>query len=142
MGVGQFQLTLRTHHAPGFDAADVTDAQGRIDAGHIGAGRRERARHARAGIRRAADDLHRLARTGIDRQNLQLVGVRMLFGGQDLGDDERRELLARIHPLDFQADHGERVADLFERGVGIEVIAQPGKGKFHKVDISARQALL
>ncbi len=131
MGVGQFQFPFRTHHAAGFDAPDVADAERRVDAGHVGAGGGKGTDQALSGIRRTAHDLHRITGSGIDGQHLQLIGIRMLFGGDHLGDDERREMLARVHGLDLKADHGERVADGVEGCVGLEMIAQPGEGEFH-----------
>ena len=73
------------------DAADLADGERDVDAGHVSARRGEAADETGAGVRRAADDLHRLAASPVplDRQHLQLVGVGMLLGGQHPGDRRR-----------------------------------------------------
>ncbi len=63
-----------------FHAADGADAERDIDAGDVDARPREGADEAGPRVRRTADHLHRLAVAGIDRQHLQLVGLRMLLG--------------------------------------------------------------
>ncbi len=114
-----------------FDAADLADGQRDIDARHIGARTRESADHAGAGVWRAADDLHRLAVAGVDGQDLQAIGFRMLFGRQDLGDNEGLVGRLVVDVLDLEADGRQSLADFLERGVGFQVILQPGECEFH-----------
>jgi hypothetical protein len=136
MLVRQHQFALRAHHAAAFHAADVADRKRRVDAGHIGAGSREGADEARPRIGRAADDLDRIARARIDRQHAQLVGIGMLFRRQHLRDDEGLQRRLVVDGFDLEPDHGELFHDLVERGVGLEVILEPGEGEFHRVTLS------
>ena len=133
--VAELELRRRTQHAVRFDAAD--DALGERDllAGNIRADRREYALHARAGVRRAADDLHRpLAR--FDDADLEPVGVGMRLGLDDGSDHEAVVLAARVvDALHFETDAGQRVDDLGERGRRVEVVKQPGEGEFHRRSI-------
>jgi hypothetical protein len=131
MAVGNLQLFFGAHHAMAFDAADIADGQRHVDAGNIGTGRGKSADQAGAGIRRAADDLHRLVGADIDHQHLQPVGLRMLFGRQDLGDDEGLERRLVVDGIDFEADLGQAGADLIKTSLGVEVIFQPGECEFH-----------
>ena len=118
MIVGDLQLELRHQHAAAFDAADGADAERHVLAGNEGARRREHALHARARIRRAADDLDRLAVAGIDDAHTQPVGIRMRLGLEHARDAERRERLALVlDALDFKPDHGEHLGDLAERPI-------------------------
>ena len=71
-----------------------------------------------ARVRRAAHDLHRLAVAGIDRQHLQLVGIRVFLGRQHPGDGERLELRLVVNRFNLEADAGQALDDLVERGVG------------------------
>ena len=114
MAVGNVEFLFRAHHAAAFDAADGADRQRHVDAGHIGAGGDKGADEALAGIRRAADDLHRFAAAGIDFENPKTIGLRMLFGGDNAGDDERLVQRLVIDILDFEADGRQPLADLGE----------------------------
>ena len=71
----------------------------------------------------------------------------MLHGFLNVSDREVREFLRRIIDiLDLETGHGHRLGELIERGLGFEVVFQPGKGKFHdrlppslgKLDISTQ----
>ena len=75
------------------DAADDALGERQLLAGNIGPDGREHALHAGARVRRAADDLHRPA-AGVDDADLQPVGVGMLLGLDDRGDDEAVVLAA------------------------------------------------
>ena len=122
------------------DAAD--DALGERDllAGNIGSDRREHALHAGAGVRRAADDLHRIA-ARVDHAELQPVGVRVRLRLDDAGDDEAVIFGRRIlDALDLEADAGQRVDDLGEGGRGVEMIDEPGEGEFHCKGAETRDA--
>ncbi len=113
------------------DAADDALLQGDLLAGDVGPDRREHAFHAGARVGRAADDLHGIA-AGVDHAKPQAVGVGMLPGLDDAGDDEAVELGAGVlDALDLEADAGEGLDDLGERGFGVEVVLQPGEGQFH-----------
>ena len=112
MIVRQLELRLGDEHAAALDAANGADAEGDLLAGDEGAGRREDGHHAGAGIRRAADDLHRRAGAGIDQADAQLVGVGVRLGRDDAGDREGRERLGRVGDmLDLEADARQRVGD-------------------------------
>ena len=138
--IGQFHLGFRDQHAAAFDAADGADAERDLLAGNVRAGRGEHALHAGARIRRAAHDLHRIARAGIDDADAQTVGVRMLLRLDHPRDGERSEGHRLVlDGLDLEPAHGELVGKLFQRLVGVEVFAQPGEGEFHR---SVRSALL
>ena len=68
----------------------------------------------------------------IDGAKLQLVGVRMLLDAQHLGDDDIRKVGAGGTAfLDFEAGHGQYMAELLARQGGIDEAAQPGFGELH-----------
>ncbi len=116
-----------------FDAADLAHADGRVDARNIGAGGGDHDGDARPRVRRAADDLGGAVR-GIDLTDLQLVGVGVLFGTDDLADGEPGKLCTRIfNPFDLEAEVGQRIGDLVQRGGGLEVRLEPAQGEFHRV---------
>ncbi len=130
--VGDLKLELRHQHAAALDAADLANAQCHVLARYEGPGRHEHSFHAGARVGRAADDLHRVARSGIDHAHAQAVGVRMLFGRGHAGDGERREHLAPLDDaLDFKSDHGEPVHNGCQRRLGVEMLLQPSDGQFH-----------
>ena len=53
-------------------------------------------------------------------------------GGQDSGDGERRQPLRSIlDSLHFEADAGERVDDLGDAGIGLEMLTKPAQGELH-----------
>jgi len=104
-----------------------------VDAGHIGAGLGKRADQAGARIRRAADDLHWGGTVAlVNHQHPQLVGIRMLDGRDDLGDDEGLVGRLVVDILDLEADGGQPLADLVERGIGFQMVLQPGECEFHR----------
>ena len=77
-------------------------------------------------------DLDRLAAAGVDGQHLQLVGLRMALGGEDLRDGERRQLLAGVGDrFDLEADRGQLLRDLARRSLGLEMLPEPGEGELH-----------
>ncbi len=89
--VGDLEFGFGDQHAAAFDVADLADAERDVLAGDESAGRREHALHAGARVRRAADHLDRRARTGVDHADPQPVGIRVLPGISDMGDDKRCE---------------------------------------------------
>jgi hypothetical protein len=56
----------------------------------------------------------------------------MLDRRQHAGDDERFQRHLVVDMLDFEADRGQPLDDLVERGVGFEMILEPGEGEFHE----------
>ena len=132
MVLAEFELARGAHHSAALDTADRGDLQGHVAARDVRARRAEDAEHSGVGIGRTADDLDRLTGPGIDRQHLQLVGLRVLLGRQHPRDRERRERFGGIAQiLDLQADVGQLFGDRVSGRVGVEVILQPRKGKFH-----------
>ena len=50
----------------------------------------------------------------------------------DIGDDEGLQPLRRVRQLlELQAEMRQRLGDLVRRGVGVEVVFQPGESEFH-----------
>jgi hypothetical protein len=131
--VGKLQFALRTHHAVALHAADLADRQRDVDARHIGARRGEGADQAGARVGRAAHHLHRRAAARVDRQHLELVGVGVFFRRQHPGDHKRLQRRLVVDGFDLEPDHGQPFDDLVERGVGVEMVLEPGKGEFHCV---------
>ena len=130
--VGDLQLEFGDQHAAAFDAADGADGKRHGLAGDEGARRHEHALHAGARIRRSAHHLDRLAVAGIDHAHAQPVGIGMLLGVDHARDDERRKLFALVlDALHLEADHGQLVGDLGKRPIGVEMLVEPGEGKFH-----------
>ena len=137
--LGELELARRAEHAAALDAADLAD----LDAKRLGvvalARRRQlgadaRQRHLDAGahVRRAADDLQRLAAAGVHLADAQLVGVRMLGDLEHLGDDdavERRRRRPQV--LDLEPGHGQPLGELGGRDRRIAELAQPGFGELH-----------
>ena len=132
MIVAEFEFARRAHHAVRGDAADRRDLELHAVGGDDCTGQPEHTHQPRAGVGRAAHNLERGAVAGIDRQHLQLVGLRMPFGGQHLGDAKARELLGRIFDaFDFQPDAIERRDDIVDGRIGIEMRLQPFEGDLH-----------
>jgi tRNA-binding EMAP/Myf-like protein len=132
MILGELQFRRRAEHAVRFDAADHALAERDILAGNIGSGRREDALHAGARIGRAADDLHRLAGAGVHHADPQPVGIGMLLRFDHRGDGEIAQLRRRIgDAFDLKADLRQRLGDRRQRGVGVEMVLEPGEGEFH-----------
>ena len=129
--VGKPELALRAHHAAALYAANGADLEHVTGGRNDDAGQREHALEAGACVGGATHHLHRPL-AGIDRQQLQLVGVGVLVGGDDLGDDERLERRRRIgNVLHLEAHHGERLDDFVERGFRFEMVFQPAESELH-----------
>ena len=112
--LGEAHLAFGAQHAVRLDAADRRLLQFEAGAGDGDARMREDALHAGARVRGAADDLEFFL-AGVDDADAQLVGVRVLFGRDDVGDGERREFLRLVFDgFDFEADVGQRVGDLVD----------------------------
>ena len=130
--VGQFEFTHRAHHAARFDAADGGDLEGDVAAGDKGAGCAEDALHSGACVRSAADDLLGFAGAGEDREDLQLVGLRVRRGSEDLGDGEGSEPCRRVvDRFDFKTERGQCGSEFIDRGGGFEMVFQPREGELH-----------
>src|SRR5690606_18331668 len=130
--VAELELARRAHHAVALDPADRAllelEAAGRDHR----ARRPEHADEARAGIRRAAYDLQRLAVAVVDGEDLQFVRVRMRRRGQHPRDAEAGELLGRVlQPLHFDPERVELGRDLRGAGLRLEVLLQPGERELH-----------
>ncbi len=131
--LGGLQLGGRTQHAVGDHAPHGPGLQGDAAAGDVGPDRGVDGDQAGAGVGRAADDLL-AAVPGVDLADAQAVGVGVLHRLDDAGDREGLQLRAGIlDVLDLEAGHGHGVHHLIDRGVGGEVILEPGKGELHAV---------
>ena len=131
MILAEFELAGGAHHAVRFDAANRRDFQHHPVRRHDRARWTEHADHACAGVGRAADDLQRSV-TGVDGQDLQLIGLRMWCRSQHACDLERGELGAGVFDaLDFQADAGQRLDNGVERGVGVDMLLEPAERGLH-----------
>ena len=135
MIVGQLQLPLGHEHPVRHDPANGALFQSDAGAGDVGADGREHADHAGPGVGRAADDLdRRLAWRNLDLAHAQAIRIRMLFGLEDARDGKRRQLLRGIvDAFNLEPDRGQLLRDLFERGVRIEMVLEPGQSEFHCV---------
>src|ERR1700726_2294183 len=85
-------------------------------------------------IGRAAHDLHNVA-AGINAAKLELVGIGMLLGRDDMGDDEifqhRAAVLERLH---FEADIGKRLGDGARIRIGLEMLFEPRQRELHRLN--------
>ena len=130
--VADLQLGGRAEHALGLHAAQL----GLLDlevARQLGADHGEGNLDAGTGIRRTADHLEAGA-TVADLAHAQLVGVRVLFGTEDLAHHHAAELASdRDHGVHFQADHGQAGHQFVARNVRIYPAAQPLFTEFHAV---------
>ena len=129
--VRQFHLAFRTHHPVAFDAANLAHLDGRVDAGHVGAGVRDHDCYAVPRIRRPADDLL-FALIGRDLADAQPVGIGVLFGLDHLAQCEPLERVEGVYDLfDLQPQVGQGLGNLIHRSLGGQVLFQPGQGEFH-----------
>ena len=134
------EFGARAQHAEALDAPDVADRQGLVETGHVGAGGREHRLHPGARIRRSADDLDGLPVAGIHGADTQTVGIGVLFGREHMGDDKRRERRRLVlDAFDFETDPRQRLGDVLQRRVGVEVLLEPGEGEFHEFVSSAQR---
>ena len=126
------QLGSRAQHAEGLDAAQL----GLLDlevAWQFGADHGERDLDAWAGVRGAAHDLEGFLAVAY-LAHAQLVGVRVLFGGEDFAHDDAAELAGSGgNAVDFEAGHGQ-AGDQFVTGdLRVYPTAQPLFTEFHAV---------
>ncbi|MNM88706.1 hypothetical protein D3C81_1009290 [compost metagenome] len=126
------QFGSRAQHAEGLDAAQL----GLLDlevAWQFGADHGERDLDAWAGVRGAAHDLEGFLAVAY-LAHAQLVGVRVLFGGEDFAHDDAAELAGSGgNAVDFEAGHGQ-AGDQFVTGdLRVYPTAQPLFTEFHAV---------
>jgi hypothetical protein len=109
--LGEPELARRAQHAEGLDAAQL----GLLDLELAGQDRTDhRAWHLHAGgsVGRAADDLQQFAGAGVDLAQLELVGVGVLLGLDDLRHHDTAEGgRGRFGLLDLEAGHGQQMAE-------------------------------
>ena len=140
MVLAEAHLAPGQHHAGAHHAADLADLERDAGTWDEAAGRREHDLQAGAGVGRAADHGDWPV-TSIDRAGAQAVGVRMLHRFDHMGDSKGAERLARVGDgLQFETDAGQPVGDLVQRGVGVEMGAQPGESEFHQPSPSCSSA--
>ena len=85
----------------------------------------------------SADDLPRVALPHVDVAELEPVGVRMLLGLEYAPDEEAGEVAVLVgdaamdDPVDLAAREHEPPAELLERQVERDVLAEPADGDLH-----------
>ena len=129
-GLGKTEFLRRAQHAGGLDAAQLRGLDAQV-AGQHRAHLRERRAQTGARVGRAADDLQfRTARR--HAADLQLVGLRVALGGEDLGDhhpaERRRGWRDR---LELEARHGHARAEFGGRQTRIDGFFEPIEGELH-----------
>ena len=132
MVVAEAELARGAQHAARGDAADLGRAE--LDAARRDhrAGRGEHHLEALPRVRSAAHHLQRRALADVHHADLELVGVRVPPGLQDVADDEGRQIARLVlDVLDLEPDARQRVGDRLEVGVAAEVLFQPGEGELH-----------
>jgi hypothetical protein len=130
--VGKLELHGRAEHAVRLGAADHALFEHHVLAGNVGAGEGKDRLHAGDGVRRAADDVDDLAGAGVDPADLELIGVGMFLGGNDVGDDEILEPGALVgDALDLEADRRQRLGNRRRIGIGVEMLLEPVEGELH-----------
>ena len=108
--LGHAEFSCRTKHTERLDAAylglldrDTGQCRPNHGAGHL---------HAGGDIRGAANYLQWFGLADINLAEIELVSVRMLFNGEDLGDDDIGKSGCHGHHfLDFEAGHGQQMRE-------------------------------
>ena len=140
-------LVLGQDHPARELAAERPLVERRREARQEDAGKPDRDRRADAEVPGAADDLTRLTLPHVDLAELELVGVRVLVGDDDLADPQEREVVARVldadvdHALDLERRDVELPRDLVRRRVDVHVLAQPGERRAHQNCLEKRRSL-
>ncbi len=138
--VGEKKLAARTQHAARFHASDGGDPERLAGNRDDDARLREYGLHSRMCVWRTTDHLHDAAdrfsgrgRSDLDHAELELVGIGMFLGRDDMGDGEilqpRAGILDRFH---LQADLRKPRRDLGRGGGCVEMVLQPGEREFHR----------
>ena len=82
----------------------------------------------------AADDGEGLLGADVHLADLEAVGVGVLFGAQDFRHDHLAESRGdRFQGFDFEAGHGQEMAEFLSVQGGIDEATQPGFGELHDV---------
>ena len=125
-------LVLGQDHPVGLLAAQLGLLELRA-VGHHRAGPRDRDGLAGGDVGRAADDLRRLARAGVDEADAEPVGVRVAAGLEHLADDEvlERGDAVGVHAVDLGPRHGEPGRELERLEPGIAVVVEPEQRQPH-----------
>ncbi len=133
-------LVLGQDHAVGLLPAELGLLQPH-PAGHHRAGRGDRDGLAGRDVRRAADDLLRLAVAEVDEADAQAVGVRMLLGREDLAHAEvlERGHAVRVDAVDLRAGEGEPRRELGRGQARVAVVVEPQQGKSHQPNCSRKR---
>ena len=127
----QLHLALGGHHAKALNTTNFADADRGVDPRHIDARLGHDDGDARAGIGRAADDLHD-AFVGFDLTDVQPVGIGVFLGGLHIAEGKVGQLRRRVlDAFNFEAEVGQGIGDLINRRRGVEMVLEPGEGEFH-----------
>jgi hypothetical protein len=133
----QLQFACRAQHALAFHAAQLREPDRERRATLFGrrqlrADQRDRNLDARRDIRRAAHDVQRRARAGVDLAHVEFVRVRVLDDFQHLADDDLRGRRgSRPQVFHFEARHRQRVRQFVGRQLRIDKGSQPGFRELH-----------
>ena len=131
--LAQVELALREHHPVRLDAAELGDPE-------LGAVGQHRARqgHGDRGagleVRRAADDLARIAVAHVDRAEAEAIGVRVLLARQHAAHPVELEAAgdaAPVERLELRPGHRHELAQLLQGHLERDVVAQPRDGDPH-----------
>jgi hypothetical protein len=125
--LAEAEFLCAAHHAFAFHAAEFADFDFEI-------ARQDRARQgernfiAHLVILRATDDLGRLRLAALDLADAEAVGIRVLRGLEDLGNDDVRD----VHPalddlLDLDTGEGEEIDEFLRGGGQFNELAEPGE---------------
>ena len=117
------QLLLRAAHAAGHKACQRAGRNGDIaqPGAHLGKG----GLHAHTDIGRAAHHIHQLSLADIHLQQVQLLGIGMVFDALDLGNHHAVQIAALIEDLILHLGSGQR--ELMDQFIKIQA------GKIHEV---------
>ena len=139
MRIRQHEFAFRTEHPVRLDPPDHPGLEVHPRARNMRAGRGEDAHEARPRIRRAADDLNFFRPApgavgeGLDPADPQPVGIGVLHRLDHPRDAEGAEFGRRVlDPLHLHPEIGQGGKDRIQRSLGVEVVAQPGEGEFHR----------
>ena len=134
--IAQAHFAGRQHHGFRFHATNFASLQCNAGAWNEGTRQSRYTLHARARIGRAADHGKQLAIAGINLQRAQPIRIGVLFGFHHMGNTEIRKRCAAIfHAFHLKPDGVERRQNLIQRGFGIKMGLQPGKGEFHRLTL-------